>query len=144
MKIEYQSIGVIRTPFETPAGMPRNTAMAAGTRGTVEVEPEYEPGLKDLDGFSHLFLLFFFHRSEGHALEVVPPGQTETRGVFATRSPRRPNGIGLSLVRLERVAGRILHVTDLDIVDGTPLLDIKPYLPSVDRADGVRTGWLSQ
>lgn len=142
MTIEYESIGVIRTPFATPSGMPRNPADAAGTQGTVEVDAAYTAGLRDLDGFSHLVLLFHFDRSDGYELELVPRGETQAHGVFATRSPRRPNAIGLSVVRLERVEGAVLHVRDVDMADGTPLLDIKPYLPSVDTRAGVRTGWL--
>lgn len=144
MKIAYEPIGVIRTPFTEPSGIPRNTAAAAGVHGTVEIEPRFAPGLKDLDGFSHVVLLFHFHRSEGYELELVPAGEGRTRGVFATRAPRRPNAIGLSVVRLERIEAGVLHVRDVDIVDGTPLLDIKPYLPTVDAPEGVRTGWLAR
>jgi len=142
MKIEFQPIGVIRTPFSEPSGMPRNTAQATGIAGTVELEARYAPGLRDLEGFSHIVLLFHFHRSDGYELEVTPPGETVAHGLFATRSPRRPNGIGLSIVRLDRIEGSVLHIADVDMIDGTPLLDIKPYLPSVNPGGAIRTGWL--
>lgn len=142
MVIEYEPIGVIHSPFAVASGMPRNPAAARDVTGTVEVDPQYASGLKDLEGFSHIFLLFHCHRSDGYELVFAPPGETAEHGVFATRSPRRPNAIGLTLVRLDRIEGNRLEVRDLDIVDGTPLLDIKPYLPSIDTADAVRTGWL--
>jgi len=143
MKIEYEPIGVIHTPFQQPTGMPRNPFAGRGVRGTVEVDPAYAAGLKDLDGFSHLVLLFHFHRSDGYELEVIPRRDGRRPGLFATRSPRRPNGIGLSVVRLDRVEGNALHVLDVDMVDGTPLLDIKPYLRDVRDGDAVRIGWLA-
>lgn len=144
MEIQYRSIGVIRTPFEDTAGMPRNPGDAAGIEGRVEIDPEYTTGLKDLGGFSHLILLFHFHGSRGHELQLVPQGRGEPRGVFATRAPRRPNAIGLSIVRLDRVDGTVLHVRDVDMIDGTPLLDIKPYLPSIDAHADATTGWLAR
>ena len=122
--------------------MPKNTRLARGTPGTIDLEPALAPGLEALDGFSHLLLLFHFHRSEGWEPEVVPPGDAKPRGVFATRSPRRPNGIGVSVVRLQSVEGATLHVLDVDVVDGTPLLDIKPYLPTVDSVPDAETGGL--
>jgi tRNA-Thr(GGU) m(6)t(6)A37 methyltransferase TsaA len=137
-------IGTIHTPFNAPAGMPIQPAGAAGVVGTVEVFEEYESGLKDLDGFSHIILLYIFHRSEGYKLQVVPFLDTEPRGVFATRAPKRPNPIGLSIVRLGRIAGCTLHIRNVDILDGTPLLDIKPYVPEFDSHVQVRTGWLEQ
>ncbi len=142
--MEMKPIGIIHTPFSDPVGMPIQPAGAAGVRGTVHVFDEYVPGLQDLDGFSHILLLYVFHRSEGFKLQVVPFMDTEPRGLFATRAPKRPNPIGLSLVRLDRVEGATLHVTGLDILDGTPLLDIKPYVPDFDRQEQVRTGWLEQ
>lgn len=142
--MEMKPIGIIHTPFSDPVGMPIQPVGAAGVRGTVQVFDEYVPGLQDLDGFSHILLLYVFHRSEGFKLQVVPFMDTEPRGVFATRAPKRPNPIGLSLVRLDRVEGATLHVSGLDILDGTPLLDIKPYVPDFDRQEQVRTGWLEQ
>ena len=113
-------------------------------RATVEVFEAYRPGLADLDGFSHIILLYHFHRSEGFELRVVPFMDDRPRGLFATRAPRRPNPIGLSVVELEKIEDRILHVKNIDIVDGTPLLDIKPYVPEFDGQVEIRTGWLEE
>ncbi len=122
--------------------MPIQAAFADGAAGTVQLEPEYAPGLKDLEGFSHIILLYHFHLSKGHALQVKPFLEDREHGVFATRAPRRPNSIGISVVRLDRIEGNVLHVSGLDIVDGTPLLDIKPYVPGFDDRNQVRIGWL--
>lgn len=137
-------VGLIHTPFTEPAGMPIQPAGASGIRGTVEVRREYRAGLQDLDGFSHLLLLYVFHRSAGYALQVTPYLDTKPHGVFATRAPRRPNPIGLSVVRLDRIEDGILHVGNVDMLDGSPLLDIKPYVPQFDGPAQVRTGWLEQ
>jgi len=142
MKIEYRQIGVIRTPYERPENTPIQPAGASGERGEVEVFEEYREGLNDLDGFSHIILLYHFHLSRGFELRVVPYMDTRLRGVFATRAPKRPNPIGLSIVRLEGIEDGTLHVRDVDILDGTPLLDIKPYVPEFDGHTEVRTGWL--
>ncbi len=142
--ILFHPIGVIRTPFTELQGMPIQPAGARGVRGTIELLPEYAAGLHDLEGFSHLVLLYHFHRVEGVALQVTPFMDTVSRGLFATRAPRRPNPIGLSMVRLERIAGPRLHLLDVDMLDGTPLLDIKPYVPAFDAAENVRTGWLEE
>ncbi len=141
--IIYKPIGIIHSPYTDPAGMPIQAAAAQGVAGTVEVHPEFCAGLKDLDGFSHIILLYHFHRSQGYALEVKPFMDDAPRGLFATRAPRRPNPIGLSIVRLVRVEGCTLHVEDVDILDGTPLLDIKPYVPAFDNRGAERIGWLS-
>jgi tRNA-Thr(GGU) m(6)t(6)A37 methyltransferase TsaA len=142
--MEMQPIGTIYTPFDDPAGMPIQPAGAAGVRGTVEVFNDYRAGLKDIDGFSHIVLLYVFHRSEGFSLEVVPFLDTEPRGLFATRAPKRPNPIGLSIVQLDRVEDGVLHIENVDILNGTPLLDIKPYVPEFDSKGDVRTGWLEK
>jgi tRNA-Thr(GGU) m(6)t(6)A37 methyltransferase TsaA len=142
--IEYHPIGVIHTPFPEPAGMPIQPSRGRGVRGTVELEPEYAEALADLDGFSHLILLYHLHRSLGWQARVVPFLDTVPRGLFATRSPRRPNPIGLSVVRLVGIEGAVLTIEDLDIVDGTPLLDIKPYVDEFDRRDELRLGWLEE
>jgi tRNA-Thr(GGU) m(6)t(6)A37 methyltransferase TsaA len=142
MKIEYTPIGVIHTPFSEPAGMPVQPAGAVGVQGTVEVFGEFRDGLQDLDGFSHIILLYHFHRSTGFALRVVPFMDSEIRGLFATRAPKRPNPIGLSVVRLLKIEDATLHVENVDVLDGTPLLDIKPYVPDFDEHADVRTGWL--
>ena len=144
MKIEFIPIGIIHSPFKTRQGMPIQPTGAAGVKGTVEVFPDFTAGLKDLEGFSHLILLYHFHRSRGFDLSVVPFMDTAPRGVFATRAPKRPNAIGLSIVKLERVENSVLTICNVDIVDGTPLLDIKPYVPEFDLQTGVRTGWLAR
>jgi len=142
--MEITPIGTIHSPFTSLEGMPIQPAGADEVPGTIEVNREFIAGLKDLDGFSHLILLYQFHRSEGYKLEVIPFMDDQPRGLFATRAPKRPNPIGLSVVRLERVAGNILHVKGIDVLDGTPLLDIKPYVPQFDSRGEVRTGWLEQ
>jgi tRNA-Thr(GGU) m(6)t(6)A37 methyltransferase TsaA len=140
--VELKPIGIIHTPYSSREGMPRSTSQAAGTKGTVELFEEYRAGLKDLDSFSHVILIWHLDRSTGFRLEVVPPKQTQTRGLFASRSPNRPNPIGLSIVRLDRIADGVLHVDGVDMLDGTPLLDIKPYIPASDSIPEARAGWL--
>lgn len=142
--MEMQPIGVIRTPFTEAAGTPIQPAGAAGVAGTVELLPAFVAGLQDLDGFSHIILLYLFDRSDGYALQVTPFMDETPRGLFATRAPKRPNPIGLSVVKLDRIAGRVLHVKGVDMLDETPLLDIKPYVPAFDAPSTVRTGWLEQ
>jgi tRNA-Thr(GGU) m(6)t(6)A37 methyltransferase TsaA len=144
MPIEYRPIGLIHSPFEKPAGMPIQPTGAGGIRGTVEVFPEFVPGLKDLDGFSHIILLYHFHRSGTPELVVEPFLDSQPRGVFATRAPKRPNPIGISVVRLIKIIANILHIENVDILDGTPLLDIKPYVPAFDHQPVERLGWLAQ
>jgi tRNA-Thr(GGU) m(6)t(6)A37 methyltransferase TsaA len=144
MKIEFIPIGIIHTPFKIPKGMPIQPPGAEGITGSVEVYAEYQSGLKDLDGFSHIILLYSFHRSKGFTLDVVPYLDMEYRGVFATRAPRRPNSIGLSIVKLIGIKNDVLKVCNVDILDGTPLLDIKPYVPEFDSQEDVRTGWLEK
>ena len=142
MKIEYRPIGLIHTPFKQREGMPIQPSRGRGVRGTVEVAPEFADGLADLDGFSHVVLIYHFHQSRGFDLRVTPFLDTQKRGLFATRAPRRPNAIGLSVVRLLGIEGNRIQVQDLDILDGTPLLDIKPYVPEFDYRTEVREGWL--
>jgi tRNA (adenine37-N6)-methyltransferase len=144
MKIEYQPIGIIHSPFESVEEMPIQPAGAGGAAGTVEVYDQFLAGLKDLDGFSHIILLYHFHRSSGFKLLVSPFMDQAKRGLFATRAPRRPNQIGLSVLRLAKIEGSILEVKDIDILDGTPLLDIKPYVPDFDYHQVARYGWLEQ
>ena len=142
--VEMQPIGIIHTPFRQLAEMPIQPAGAAGVQGTVEIFEPFRAGLKDLDGFSHIILLYLFHGSQGFSLEVVPFLDTQPRGLFATRAPRRPNPIGLSTVRLDRIENGNLQVRNVDILDKTPLLDIKPYVPEFDAQTEVRSGWLEQ
>jgi tRNA-Thr(GGU) m(6)t(6)A37 methyltransferase TsaA len=121
--------------------MPIQPAGARGIRGTVEVLPSFHPALEDLDGFSHIYLLYHFHRSKGYLLKVTPFMDSKPRGLFATRAPVRPNPIGLSVVRLIRIEKGTLHIQNVDILDGTPLLDIKPYVPDFDQPANAKTGW---
>jgi tRNA-Thr(GGU) m(6)t(6)A37 methyltransferase TsaA len=142
-EIKYKPIGVIHSPFKEPMGTPIQPAGRKGIDGMVEVFPEYAEGLKDLEGFSHIILIFHLHLSQGFSLKVKPFMDNEIRGVFATRAPRRPNPIGISVVHLVKVEKNILHIQDIDMVDGTPLLDIKPYVPEFE-IKAVKIGWLEK
>ena len=142
--IQFRPIGVIHTPFTSLKGIPIQPAGASSVRGDVDVFPEFAEGLKDLDGFSHIMLLYHFHQAAQPKLIVTPFLDSQPRGVFATRAPVRPNNIGLSVVRLVSVEGHTLHVENVDILDGTPLLDIKPYVPEFDHHPAERVGWLEQ
>ncbi len=144
MRISYTPIGIIHTPFMEPEGMPIQAIDAVGIRGRVELLPALVDGLKDLDGFSHIILLYHFHRSTQPRLTVTPFLDTRSRGVFATRAPSRPNPIGLSIVKLLAVKKNILRVENVDMLDATPLLDIKPYVPQFDHRDARRVGWLQE
>jgi tRNA-Thr(GGU) m(6)t(6)A37 methyltransferase TsaA len=140
--VSFTPVGYVRSPFKGTAGTPIQPTAGAGVEGTVEVLPEYAPGLRDLEGFSHVILLCHLHLARPARLEVVPYLDDRPRGVFATRAPSRPNPIGLSIVRLLGIDGGVMRVQDLDLVDGTPVLDIKPYVPEFDAREGVRVGWL--
>jgi tRNA (adenine37-N6)-methyltransferase len=142
MTISYHPIGVIHSPFTDLAQMPIQPNHTASASGTVEVFPEYAEGLLDLEGFSHIFLLYHLHKAGKARLLVTPFLDSKPHGIFATRAPVRPNPIGLSVVRLSRIEGSLLRVDGLDILDGTPLLDLKPYIPSFDERAEYRTGWL--
>ncbi len=142
MEIVYKPIGIIHTPFGGVDGTPNQPTAGKGVEGIIEIEPEYIEGLSDLEGFSHIILIYHFHLSADYSLKIKPFRHNHLRGVFSTRSPRRPNPIGLSIVRLVKIDGRKIHVKDLDVVDGTPLLDIKPYIPD-DNRKVLRIGWLS-
>ena len=131
-EIKYSPVGVIHSPFERPNGTPIQPAGAKGINGSVEVFPQYAEGLQDVEGLSHIILIYHFHLSGEPALIAKPYMDTESHGVFAMRGPSRPNSIGISVVRLVKVEGNILLVKDVDILDGTPLLDIKPYVPEFD------------
>lgn len=143
-EIKYKPIGVVHSPFKEPKGTPIQPPGGKGIDGTVEVFPEYAEGLKDVEGFSHIILIYHFHLSKCLSLKVKPYMENELRGVFATRAPSRPNPIGISVVRLVRVEKSILYVRDVDVVDGTPLLDIKPYVPEFDVREVNKTGWLEK
>ena len=142
-EINYRPIGIIRSKYKDSEGTPIQTTGAKGVGGTAEILPECAEGLKDLDGFSHIILIYHFHLSTGYSLTVKPFLDDTPRGVFATRAPKRPNSIGLSVVRLVKIEGARLYIEDVDIVDSTPLLDIKPYVPEFDAKEGERIGWLA-
>jgi tRNA-Thr(GGU) m(6)t(6)A37 methyltransferase TsaA len=142
--IEYVPIGVIHTPFSDTAGMPIQPVGAVGIRGTAEVRPEFASGLADLAGFTHVILLYHFHRAAAPRLTVTPFLDSVPRGVFATRAPCRPNPIGLSIVKLLGIDGTTVHLEGVDILDGTPLLDIKPYIREFDERQSARGGWVEQ
>jgi tRNA-Thr(GGU) m(6)t(6)A37 methyltransferase TsaA len=144
MKIEYNSIGVVHSPFKDLNNMPNQPSKAKGTTGVVELYPAFQKGLKDLDGFSHIILLCHFHKVSEYNLRVVPSGETKLRGLFATRSPRRPNPIGFSVVRLQKILENRLMISDLDILDGAPVLDIKPYFQEFKSNKNIKTGWLGK
>ncbi len=136
-------IGVARTPFPDKASAPRQSAAARGVAGTIELLPELVHALEGIETWSHLWVLFSFHLNDGHwRPKVLPPRSKVKRGVLATRSPHRPNGIGLSVVRLLRVEGSVLHVLDVDLIDGTPVLDVKPYVAYTDAVTDANQGWL--
>jgi tRNA-Thr(GGU) m(6)t(6)A37 methyltransferase TsaA len=139
---QFRQIGVIHTPFKEKQGTPIQGHLAPDTRGTVEVFPQYAEGLKDTEGFSHLVIIYCFHKSEGYDLLSKPFLEEKKRGIFAIRGPRRPNAIGLTPVRLLKREGNILHISGVDMLDGTPLLDIKPYVPEFDHFSDIKRGWL--
>ncbi|MFQ5811954.1 MAG: tRNA (N6-threonylcarbamoyladenosine(37)-N6)-methyltransferase TrmO [Anaerolineae bacterium] len=144
MGISYRPIGIVHSPFTDIEGMPIQPTGAAGIRGTVEVFPEFAEGLRDLEGFSHIILLYHFHRVQESKLVVTPFMDPQPHGVFATRAPKRPNPIGLSIVKLLSTEQNVLHIENVDVLDGTPLLDIKPYVPEFDQPRVDRVGWLEQ
>lgn len=140
-QLRFRKIGVIRTPFKSTDGMPIQPRFSKA-RGTVILHKKYAKGLKDITGFSHVILIYHFHRSCKTKLHVRPYLDKATRGIFATRSPHRPNKIGISVVKLTGVRGNVFHVQGIDALDGTPLLDIKPYIPPFEKTMKTRIGWL--
>jgi tRNA-Thr(GGU) m(6)t(6)A37 methyltransferase TsaA len=143
-EIRYKPIGIIHSPFKEPHGMPIQAAVSRDIEGTVEIFPEYADGLTDIEGFSHIYLIYHFHLADGFSLTVKPYLDDQVHGVFVTRAPARPNPIGISIVRLCKVEGLKLSIRDVDIVDGTPLLDIKPYVPEFDVREVEKIGWLEK
>jgi tRNA-Thr(GGU) m(6)t(6)A37 methyltransferase TsaA len=143
--VRFGPVGVVRSRFKDPADLPPPAfappRFFERSTGQIEIFPAYAPGLDGLEGFSHIIVLFHFHRAGASKLKVVPPGESKPRGVFATRSPHRPNPLGLTVLKLLGREGRILEVSGLDLIDGTPVLDIKPYTGR-DRKSHIRTGWL--
>lgn len=137
-----QPIGYVSSPFKNTSEVPRGLGAKHEEEGTLNILPELEAGLTDIEGFSHLFVIWEFDRSQGFELLGTPPSDNRQHGVFATRSPRRPNPIGLTVVELLRREGSTLHVRGVDMLDGTPILDIKPYLSSIPM-EKLRRGWLA-
>jgi len=143
-EIKYKPIGVIHSPFKKPQGTPIQPTAGQNIEGTVEIFPEYIEGLEDIEKFSHIILIYHFYLSGEFSLKVKPYMDNQVRGVFATRAPSRPNHIGISIVRLIKVEKEKLYIKDLDIVDKTPLLDIKPYVPEFDIREVKKIGWLKK
>jgi tRNA-Thr(GGU) m(6)t(6)A37 methyltransferase TsaA len=142
--IQYHPIGIIHTPHQTTEGTPIQPTGARDIEGSIEIFPKYTSGLVDLSGFSHIFILYHFHLAKKYNLAVKPFLDDQKRGLFATRAPARPNPIGLSVVRLIDITNGNLRVRDIDVVDGTPLLDIKPYVPEFDVREVDQIGWLGK
>ena len=143
-EVVYKPIGVVHSPFKTPKDVPIQSAAAKDVIGSVEVSPEYVAGLKDVEGFSHLILVYHFHLAQKYSLLVKPFLDEKLHGVFSTRAPSRPNPIGVSIVRLAKIEKNLLHIQDVDVLDGTPLLDIKPFVPEFDQRNAERIGWLKK
>jgi tRNA-Thr(GGU) m(6)t(6)A37 methyltransferase TsaA len=143
MDITMTPIGIMRTTFAETAQIPKGPDAKHDMEGILELDPAFEAGLQDVEGFSHLYVLWLFHRAGGYDLIAHPPSDDRPHGVFASRSPRRPNPIGLTVVQLLRRDGLRLHVRGVDMLDGTPVLDIKPYLSSIPAAE-IRRGWLAE
>jgi tRNA-Thr(GGU) m(6)t(6)A37 methyltransferase TsaA len=143
-KIEYHPIGIIHTPFKKPSGTPIQPPSAEGVSGEVELFEQYVEGLQDLAGFSHIYLVYHFHLVKSFKLRIKPFLDDQERGLFATRAPARPNPIGLSVVKLTAIHRHKLLVRDIDIIDQTPLLDIKPFVPEFDARKADRLGWIAK
>jgi tRNA-Thr(GGU) m(6)t(6)A37 methyltransferase TsaA len=141
--INYRPIGFIHSPFKDTVGIPRQAAGAADVKGSIDVLEEFSAGLAGLEGFSHAVVVFHMHLVKQPSLKSHPPWDGREHGVFATRSPYRPNPIGISVVRLESIDGNTLHISGIDMADGTPVLDIKPYIPDLNARGNVCIGWLS-
>jgi tRNA-Thr(GGU) m(6)t(6)A37 methyltransferase TsaA len=141
--LSMQPIGYVRSPYRDSKEIPKGLGVRHEAEGVLEIRPEFEAGLADTEGFSHLFVIWAFDRSEGFDLVANPPSDNRPHGVFATRSPRRPNPIGLTVVELLSREGPALRVRGIDMLDGTPILDIKPYLSSVPQ-ERLRRGWLAE
>ena len=142
--VVYKPIGVVHSPFKEPQDVPIQSVAAEGVMGYVEVAREYVEGLRDVEGFSHLILIYHCHLAQDYSLLVKPFLDEKLHGVFSTRAPSRPNPIGVSVVHLIKIEKNILHIQDVDIIDGTPLLDIKPFVPDFDQRKAERIGWLTK
>ncbi len=144
MNINITPIGIIETPFDDLKGMPIQPSGADKIQGTIIIDKEYEEGLSDLEGFSHIILLYHFHKSKGYNLMVKPFMDDQQRGLFSTRAPRRPNSIGLSIVQLIKIENNKISIQGIDVLNGTPLIDIKPYVPGFDAREVTKLGWLDK
>ena len=143
-EIKLKPIGIIHTPYKEPKGIPIQGKFKKGVKGLIRLFPEYRAGLKDIDGFSHLILIYYFNRSKEERLVGKPFLEDKEHGVFAIRSPHRPNHIGFSIVKLEKVEGNTVTFSEVDMLDGTPLLDIKPYVAHFDSRKNVKNGWVER
>ena len=146
MKIELEPIGTIHTEFTEIEGMPIQPTGAKGIKGTLVIKDKYLNGLKDLEEFSHINILYLLHKVDGYLLEVKPFMDINTHGIFATRSPKRPNRIGSSIVQIDKIKENTVYVSNIDVLDGTPLLDIKPYVPQLyeDTIEELKIGWFEK
>jgi tRNA-Thr(GGU) m(6)t(6)A37 methyltransferase TsaA len=141
--VVYTPIGVVHSPFKEPQDVPIQSTAAEGVIGYIELSTEYIEGLLDIGGFSHLILIYHCHMAQEYSLLVKPFLDKQLHGVFSTRAPSRPNPIGLSIVRLNKIENNLLHIQDVDIIDETPLLDIKPFVPEFDERTAAKIGWLT-
>ncbi|MBN2015057.1 MAG: tRNA (N6-threonylcarbamoyladenosine(37)-N6)-methyltransferase TrmO [Candidatus Altiarchaeota archaeon] len=139
--MKYTPIGRIHTPYRLGDEVPRQAALSE-TEGLIEVYPEYAEGLKDLEGFTHIIVLYLFDKIRGYDLTVTTPWDEKQRGLFATRAPRRPNPIGISTVEIKEIKENKIKIKGVDMLDQTPLLDIKPYIPEIDERKNTKTGWI--
>ncbi|MBS3741477.1 MAG: tRNA (N6-threonylcarbamoyladenosine(37)-N6)-methyltransferase TrmO [Candidatus Cloacimonetes bacterium] len=140
MEVKNRYIGKIYTPFKKGDDIPRQSIAWQKTRGKIEIYPEFVEGLNDLDKFSHIYVIFRFHKNDSFHLSVRPPGSKKQRGLFATRSPHRPAGIGLSIYKIDKIEDNVIFVEGVDVIDNTPVLDIKPYVPKVDIITDAKVG----
>lgn len=141
--VSYRPIGIVHSLFKENVGIPRQAVGASNIKGIIEIFEEFSEGLKDLDGFSHIVVIFHLHMVKAPSLKAHPPWNGREHGVFATRSPYRPNPIGVSVVRLESIDKNILHISGIDMTDGSPVLDIKPHVPDLNPTEDVRIVWLT-
>lgn len=144
LNISYKPIGIVHSPFTKPEGTPIQSAVSKNSEAVIEIYPEFEEGLRDLEHFSHIYILFHLHLAEKKELTVIPFLDTTPHGVFATRSPGRPNAIGISVVCLNKIEGNKLYIKNIDILDGSPVLDIKPYIPQFDVFETTKNGWFEK
>ncbi len=142
MEFVFRPIGILHTPYKSKSGVPIQGIFAPDSEGVAEVFEEFEAGLQDIEGFSNLILIYVFHGSEGYELVCKPYMEDRPHGIFAIRAPRRPNPIGFSVVRLQRREGRMLYLSELDMLDETPILDIKPFVPRFDHRASAAVGWM--